>query len=899
MPLSDLPPVVRGRGTRVLVIEDDREDYLLIRSALNDAALGEFSFDWARNYEEGLAALGRAECDVSLIGYRLGSRSGIDLLTEAVQAGYTIPIAIITGVGDVNHDAAMAAGAADSIARSEITGTVLQRVIRHSREHLEHLAELRRRDEWHRAILEYLSDSVLVFNAEARVTYASPAAVPLIGWTPEELVGQDGFALLHPEDTAYAQEWFAACLAQPGVPIHAAYRVRHKDGEYRPLEVIAVNRLDERSILGVVATFRDATERHRVQASSRRMVAILEAASDLVGSADTEGRLTYLNRAGRSMLGLPDETDITELTIRDCHPAWASELIIREALPAAERDGIWRGETELLGRSGREIPVSQVIVAHRAHDGTVEYYSTIARDISDRRATERALELRAHELREARDTLQTLIDSAPLAIFTLDTRGNVLTWNKTAEQIFGWREDEVVGRFIPFVSDEHLPEFRELLARASAGETLTDVELVRHCKDGSKIDITVYATPMRAPDGQVQSILGLVADNRYRRSLEAQLRTAQKMEAVGQLAGGIAHDFNNLLTAILAPADFLLHTLPADHEAVRDLRDIRDAARRAADLTKQLLAFSRRQVLEPRSISLGDVVTGMESMLRRLIGEHIELHTIPADDLGTVRADPGQLEQVLVNLVVNARDAMPDGGKLTIETANVELDESYAAEHYPVTPGSYVMLAVTDTGEGMTADTKSHLWEPFFTTKPTGRGTGLGLATVFGIVKQSGGYIWVYSEPGQGSTFKIYLPRIDAPAESLAVVSKGALPHGSQTLLVVEDDDMVRAVTRRALTAHGYTVLAASNGPEALLLAGTHGYKMDMLLTDVIMPGMSGRELAERLRQVRPDLKVLFISGYTDDTIVRHGVLEGGVPFLQKPFTPDQLLRKVQGVIAA
>lgn len=756
-------------ASKVLVIDDDREDFLLIRAALNDIGPGRFTCDWVSSYGAGLDTLRQSQHDVCLLDYRLGAMSGLELLQEALAAGCEIPIVIITGAGDTDVDtAAMALGAADYMTKPEISGGTLERVIRHALKRAEDLAELRRREVWHRALLEHLSDSVLVFDANGRVTYASPAAEPLMGWTPAELVGQDGFALLHPEDIAYVGERFAACLAQPSVPVHAEYRVRHKGGSYRTLDVIAVNRLDEPSIRGVVAAFRDVTERQRTQAA----------------------------------------------------------------------------------------------------------------------------------LREARDTLQALIDSAPLAIITLSPAGTILSWNRTAEKLFGWREAEVVDQVPPFVWNEQLPEFRELLGKVLAGESLQNVELSRHRKDGSTIEVALYATPLCGSDGQVQGVLACVADNTERRTLERQLAIAQKVEAVGRLAGGIAHDFNNLLTTILGPAELMLETLAENHECVGYLTEIRDAALRAAELTRQLLAFSSNQVLQPRAINLNEVVAGMRGMLRRLIAEHIELRTACAVDLGTVRADPSQIEQVLLNLVVNARDAMPVGGTLTIETANTELGGGSMANRPLMTPGSYVMLAVSDTGEGMTDDTKARLWEPFFTTKPTGKGTGLGLATAYGIVKQSGGYIWVDSDPGQGATFRIYLPRIDTRAESLAVSPNEPPPSGTEKLLVVEDDDMVRRVTQRSLIASGYHVLVASTGGEALLLAETNGYGFDLLVTDLIMPGMSGGELAERMRRMRPDLKVLFVSGYTDDMVVRHGVREGQTAFLQKPFTKDVLLRKVRAVLA-
>ncbi len=400
---------------------------------------------------------------------------------------------------------------------------------------------------------------------------------------------------------------------------------------------------------------------------------------------------------------------------------------------------------------------------------------------------------------------------------------------------------------------------------------------------------------------QTSGDLAREADARQRteselRRSEEQLRQAQKLEAVGRLAAGIAHDFNNLLSVVLSYAEELLIELPAESPSRRDALEIQRAGERAAELTRQLLVFSRQQVLAPKVLNLNEVLSGLHRMLGRVLGEDVDLTLLAAPLLGQVNADPGQLEQVVMNLVVNARDAMPDGGKLTIATTNVDLDDDYVREHLGVEPGRYVMLSVSDTGIGMDKATQARLFEPFFTTKGPGRGTGLGLSTVFGIIKQSRGSIWVYSEPGQGSTFKIYLPRVDAAAERplMAALSTG----GHETILLVEDEPQVRAVVQRALERGGYGVLVAQDANDALRLSAAVS-SIDLLLTDVVMPQMNGRELAERVRATRPGIRVLFTSGYTDDAILRHGVLDQGVPFLQKPITPAALMRSVRETLDA
>jgi signal transduction histidine kinase/ActR/RegA family two-component response regulator len=396
-----------------------------------------------------------------------------------------------------------------------------------------------------------------------------------------------------------------------------------------------------------------------------------------------------------------------------------------------------------------------------------------------------------------------------------------------------------------------------------------------------------------------QLIASLAESHAQLTEREEQLRQSQKLEAIGTLAGGVAHDFNNVLTVIHSYTELLMGTVDRGTSTYADLEQIRQAATRAALLTSQLLAFSRKQVLQPRVIDLNSIVNGIDQMLRRIIGEHIDLQTLRASDLARVRADPGQLEQVLMNLAINARDAMPRGGRLTIETSNVSIVERSPTEHGETPPGKWVMLSVRDNGVGMSRETMARIFEPFFTTKPVGRGTGLGLAMVYGIVKQSGGFIWVFSEPGRGTMFRVYLPPVaDAPAAEEGGAVPVASANGSETILLVEDEALVRGLAQRALRERGYSVIAAGDGVEALeMIADDPDRDIDLLLTDVIMPQMSGKDLADAVRAGRPRIRVLFMSGHTDDAIVHHGILDDGVLFLPKPFTPGQLTRKVREVL--
>jgi two-component system cell cycle sensor histidine kinase/response regulator CckA len=512
---------------------------------------------------------------------------------------------------------------------------------------------------------------------------------------------------------------------------------------------------------------------------------------------------------------------------------------------------------------------------------------------------------------EASRILATLIEASPLAIVTFNPDGVVTMWNPAAERIFGWSENEALGTRLPFVPAEKQEEFLALRRRALGGEVFTEPELHRRRADGSPIVVSVSTSPLRRPDGTIYGIMSILMDVTERKAAEESrarlsiveeqlLRQSEKMEAVGRLAGGVAHDFNNLLTAISGYSDLLLHRLPDSSTLRRDVEEIRKAGDRAAALTRQLLAFSRRQVLEPKVLDLNAVVARMEEKLRRTVGGNVELSTDLSPSLSRVKADPAQIEQVILNLAVNARDAMPDGGRLSIATADAELSPAYAAAHAEVHPGPHVLLSVSDTGQGMSDEIQAHLFEPFFTTKERGKGTGLGLATVYGIVQQSGGHIRVNSAADRGSTFLIYLPRVEAPEDSAPGADLPLLPRpspGTETVLLAEDEEVVRGLAREILVGNGYKVLEAGNGREALLLSEAHRGGIDLLLTDVQMPKMSGRELGEQIRVLRPGLKVLYMSGYTDDPILRIGIMEAGIPFLQKPFTADELARKVREVL--
>ena len=499
--------------------------------------------------------------------------------------------------------------------------------------------------------------------------------------------------------------------------------------------------------------------------------------------------------------------------------------------------------------------------------------------------------------------LQQIIDANPSLIFVKNWDGRFVLVNEATAEICGTTVDDLTGKTDADFNPD-APEVAHLLRDdrdvMSSGKPkfITEESVTNPVSKQTRWFQTIKI-PLRMPGEDAPSLLGVATEITERKQLEQQLLQAQKMEAVGQLAGGVAHDFNNILTAIVGYADLLAAEFGPESQQLEDLEEIRKAARRAAALTRQLLSFSRKQVLEPRIVDVNDVVMNLDKMLRSLISENIELKMQLAEDLDAARVDPNQLEQVIMNLAINARDAMPDGGRLTIETANAELDADYAAKHVSVIPGAYVMLAVTDTGCGMSEEIKARIFEPFFTTKPAGRGTGLGLSTVYGIVKQSGGNIWLYSELEKGTTFKVYLPAIDSLPEDIGKIAPAEpAARGAGTVLVVEDDEQLRRLTHRALANEGYVVLEADRGRTALELARRHTGTIDLLLTDIVMPDTNGRKLAETLRTARPGLRVLFMSGYPDGAIVNHGMLGPADAYLSKPFTTEAIARKVREVLA-
>ena len=852
---------------------------------------------------------------------------------------------------------------------------------------------------------------------------------------------------------------------QTGQPYELELEQACADGKRRWVTARGeITRDESGRIDGLRGTAHDITERKVAEEAEARLVAILEATPDFIATGDLDGNVLFVNKAGLGMLGYHASEGMPALRIGKSQPGWAAKLVAEQGIPHAVEHGSWSGETAFLRRDGREIPVSQVIIAHRGGDGSVEYLSTIARDISVHKEHEKHItrlnrvyavlsginttivrtrdrqelfdgacriavelgkfrlawiglldangldvtpvaragvdegyldniqltarddapdrcEMVARALREKTAVVCNNIDTDPqmerwreealrrgyqsVVVFPLqfddkvlgvlmfyasekdffDTeemkllteladdvsfalehieadesrhvqsavlsaaadaivitdRAGVIEWiNPAFTQLTGYTAKEALGKNPRNLvkSDKHAPAFyKDLWDTILAGRTWHG-EMINRRKDGSLFTEDQTVTPILNASGAITHFVAIKEDMTDRLQLEAEFRQAQKMESVGQLASGIAHDFNNLLTVINGISQLVLAEVSQVDPVYADMREILHAGERAATLTRQLLAFSRQQILESRVLNFNTLVAGMEGLLRRLLGEDIDLVVVPTPGLGNVKADPGQIEQVITNLAVNARDAMPQGGQLTIETQNVTIDKDYARQiGVTMPPGSYVLLAVSDSGGGMDEAIRVRIFEPFFTTKGPSRGTGLGLSTVYGIVKQSHGFIGVYSEVGQGTSFKIYLPQVTEAAGTDRPGPTVVSSSGTETILLVEDNVGLLKLATRFLEPAGYTVLGAGTGEEALLVLARHAAPVHLLLTDVVMPGMSGRHLAERLAQTHPGMKVLYMSGYTSDTVVRHGVLEEKVSFINKPFNAAALLQKVREVL--
>jgi len=622
----------------------------------------------------------------------------------------------------------------------------------------------------------------------------------------------------------------------------------------------------------------------------RRQTLAMDSSIEGIGILNEKGVHVYANTAMASMLGFSSTAEIVGKHWQVAYAHQDPGRLQQQVRKALEKDGKWSGRISLSRPDGTRIP-AEMQVGLMPDGGTV----CVCRDLSEHQQSEMA---RA----EAEAKYKMLVEqvNAITYIAEVGVDGEWYYVSPQVESILGYKAEEWLAngkQWGNHVHPEDLPAVAAAEEQSKKGLPFQAEFRIRR-KDGREIWLSDTAVIVRGSDSH-PVMEGIMVDITERKALETQLQQSRKMEAVGRLAGGIAHDFNNLLTIITGYTELAMHRPQLPAEVRGDIERIENASARAAALVKQLLAFSRKQVLQPKILDLNKIVLNLDALLRRLMDERIQMITRVKEDLGKVKADPAQIEQVIMNLVVNARDAMPDGGRLVVETCNADLDAGYAVDHVTVKPGRYVMLAVSDNGVGMDKETVAHIFEPFFTTKESGRGTGLGLSTVYGIVKQSGGYIWVYSEPGKGSTFKVYLPRVDEQPEDEATV-RGVSDKLSvkETVLVVEDEEAVRELIQTVLQEKGYEVLTAHDPQQAEEVATRFPRGIQLLLTDMVMPGISGRELATRIAARRRDIRVLYMSGYTDNVITSGGMLEKGLAFLQKPFSPAKLVQKVREVLS-
>jgi two-component system, cell cycle sensor histidine kinase and response regulator CckA len=761
--------------------------------------------------------------------------------------------------------------------------------------------ELRDSEERYRTVISAMHEGVVIHRADGRIIDCNTSAEQVLGLSHDQMIGATNvdprWRTIREDGTSFPPEEHPNAVAQrTGQPQHGVVI-----GVHRPDDSIRWLLVNANPLLplgggvprGAVATFSDITERlnheRALRESEKRWRSLAENIPDTIILVDRTGTILFINRL---MEGFTYDS-VLGAHISTLMPKEFSALLSSAIERVFSQGEVVSNDIQAEGANHVLRWFSCHISPVRLHGRTIA--ATIrATDITQRRQAE-------DERRRFQNERENMFERMPIGCILWSRDRRISYANPAAEQIFGFKPDAMGGHGPELLNfEEGMSEVSSYFERIEKGDMGLVAEMSNRKADGSEVHCEWHPTPLFSTDGELTGVITMVMDISERSSLEDQLRQSQKMEAVGRLAGGIAHDFNNLLTAIMGYSELLEARVPAADQSSGYVQQIKKAARRAAALTYQLLAFSRKQVLQSQLLIVGDVINDLEPMLRRLIGEHITLKTDLEPVSWQVMADAGQLEQVVMNLVVNARDAMPLGGSLTITTRNRHLDVDMVRAFAEVPPGDYVMMTVVDTGEGMEDNVKKRIFEPFFTTKPEGKGTGLGLAVVFGVVRQSGGFIFVDSVPTKGSRFDVLLPRADKAPEPFRHRDSTAqlAIRGSETILLVEDDEGVRGLAKDTLEASGYTVLAVSNGKEAIEISQHYPKTIELLLTDVVMPGLGGREVAERVRLQRPTIRVLFMSGYTDDLVLSHGVADGTAAFIEKPFAAPKLLGRIRKVLA-
>jgi two-component system, cell cycle sensor histidine kinase and response regulator CckA len=777
-------------------------------------------------------------------------------------------------------------------------------------------------------IVERAPEAISILDLNLAIVRINEEFTRLFGFSVEEVLGKVINGLIVPPDRSAETAWIGESVRK-GNKLSLETRRRRKDGSLVDVLVSVSPVVVDGQQVAIYASYRDITEQKRAEELNSALYAIAaraHAAEDpqqfFAAIHNIVGQLMYarnfyiaLYDPETQLLSFPyfvDEQDptpapkrlgrgLTEYVLRTAEPLLATPLVFD--------DLVRRGETELIGaasldwlgvplKSGNRCIGAIVVQSYNENVRFGERDRDILKFVSQQLAT--AIEHKRYEeaLRRSEARYRSLILSAAYGIYRCTVEGSFLDVNPALISMLGYGSVEELlkldARKEVFFHPQELDRLIEDYRRTGS---LNGVEVQWKCKDGHVIVVRLSGRPVNGAEHPEEELEIIAEDITDRRQLEEQFRQAQKMEAVGRLAGGVAHDFNNLLMVINGYTEVLLEELLPGNAMQQKVQSIQQAADRAATLTRQLLAFSRKQLLELKVVDVNTVVSDMERLLRPLIGENIALITRLSPDAGRTRADAGQLEQVIMNLVVNAKDAMPEGGRITLQSSDVTVRQNFR-EHRFIQPGRYVVLSVSDTGHGMDKETQSRIFEPFFTTKEKGKGTGLGLSTVYGIVKQSGGYVFAQSELAVGTTFYIYLPRVeDAPEAMSPAKAQESEKGGHETVLLVEDEESVRELVRMTLVGRGYRVLEAENGESGLRVAENCHERIDILITDVVMPGIGGRELAKKLLELRPDLSVLYLSGYTEDTILHQGALGPGTAFLQKPFTLQNLARKVRDVL--
>jgi two-component system, cell cycle sensor histidine kinase and response regulator CckA len=908
-----------------LIVEDMADDAELMILRLSGEG---FLFDWQRvsNEQDYLAALTHRP-DLILADWSLPHFSGLRALELLRERSLDIPFIIVSGsIGEETAVDAVRQGAYDYILKDRPgrLGQAIRHALEDKRLRVERkraVEVLRESEERFRQVSLSMMDiaysCVQQPDGHYVIDWIAGSAEALLGYPVEEIHFFGCWGRLVTDEDRSLFERSVTGLA-PGDSCECELRLRKKDGSLVWMVsyarcVLSPEDPDHPRLYGALV---DITERklveQKAQQDRRNLQATMAALSVGMLVFDGDLNITYANPAAEVLCA----TTLADLVDRRCgnfiqcvnrhdDPQGCGtgqdclKCPIHSALAAVLRGGADKTQGESMLSVERQSASLWVKFVVNSMEFDQRRFAVLTLDdITERKQAEDAV-------KESKKQFQELFDDAPVGYHEFDSQGRITKVNRTESEMLGYSIDEMLGQPVwKFIEEEELSRQSVLNKLAGLQPEGRGLERTYRRKEGSTFPALIEDRLFRNPEGKIIGIRSTIQDITERKraeqenaSLQDQLRQSQKVEAIGQLAGGVAHDFNNLLTIIQGNSQLCLMDLQEGDTLRANIEEIRDAAKRAADLTRQLLAFSRKQILEMRVLDLNQVLQGLDKMLRRVIGEDIELTMLLPESIWKVKVDPGQIEQVIMNISVNARDAMIEGGKLTIETANVELDEEYAKWHIAVQPGRYVMLAVSDNGVGMTPEVRAKVFEPFFTTKEKGKGTGLGLSMVYGIVKQCGGNIWVYSEPGQGTTIKIYLPQVDEPLEELKEEVVKEISQGHETILVVEDEKPVLKLTVRALKRQGYQVLEAPDGGKAIILSEEFKEPIHLILTDVVMPGMSGRKLADRLTDIHPEIKVLYMSGYTDNAILHHGILEPGINFVQKPFTVEGLARKVREVL--